>query len=168
MTRHQIYISVGSNINQHVHICAGLDEMKKAFGDLTLSRIYESESVGFDGDNFYNFVVGAKTDDDIASVVASLKRIEDSQGRDRTSERFSSRTLDLDLLLFDDVVCKKPITLPRDEISDNAFVLLPLAEVAPNKAHPVTQQTYATMWQEFDKAKQTLWMIDFDWNGTAL
>lgn len=168
MKGHQLYISVGSNINQHAHICAGLDDMTKAFGDLTLSSIYESESVGFDGDNFYNLVVGATTVDDIATVVGCLKRIEDSQGRDRTSARFSSRTLDLDLLLFDDVVCQQPIELPRDEIGYNAFVLLPLAELAPNKQHPVTKQTYTSMWQAFNKEEQTLWKIDFDWHGKAL
>jgi 2-amino-4-hydroxy-6-hydroxymethyldihydropteridine diphosphokinase len=168
MSNHHIYISVGSNINQHAHICAGLDAMAEVFDGLTLSPIYESESVGFDGDNFYNLVVSAKTTNNIADVVACLKRIEDSQGRDRTSARFSSRTLDLDLLLFDDVVCQQPITLPRDEITYNAFVLLPLAEVAPNGKHPITQQTYDDMWQAFDKEKQTLWVIDFDWHGNIL
>jgi 2-amino-4-hydroxy-6-hydroxymethyldihydropteridine diphosphokinase len=107
--------------------------MNVAFGELTFSRIYESESVGFEGDNFYNLVIGAKTNDSISDVVSCLKRIEDSQGRDRTSARFSSRTLDLDLLTFDDIVCQRPIALPRDEIGYNAFVLLPLAEIAPDE-----------------------------------
>ncbi|TDF38387.1 2-amino-4-hydroxy-6-hydroxymethyldihydropteridine diphosphokinase [Alteromonadaceae bacterium M269] len=168
MSSHTIYISVGSNIDRQANISAGLDALKKEYDDLSFSKIYESESVGFDGDNFYNLVVATKTSQDIATVVARLKQIEDEQGRDRSGAKFSSRTLDLDLLLYDDQVCDKPVQLPRDEINFNAFVLLPLKEVAPDHVHPVNQQTYSDMWDAFDKTKQTLWPIEFDWNGITL
>ncbi|MFC6440773.1 2-amino-4-hydroxy-6-hydroxymethyldihydropteridine diphosphokinase [Bowmanella sp. JS7-9] len=158
-----IYISVGSNIERHKHIVAGLDAMAAVFNNLRLSPVYESKAVGFEGSDFYNLVVEAHTALPIADVVAELKRIEDNNGRVRGGKKFAPRTLDLDLLLYDDVVCEEPIELPRDEILHNAFVLLPLCDIAPALTHPLTGQCIADMWHAYDKQKQQLWAIPFAW-----
>lgn len=158
-----IYISVGSNMNRDYHIRQGVSALQQHLGALQLSSVYESEAVGFSGDSFYNLVVGATTTLSIAECKTLFKRIEDQYGRDRTAERFSGRTLDLDLLTFDSLICQQPVQLPRAEITENAFVLWPLAEIAPEQIHPLTQQTYAELWQNYAKA-QKLWPVPFDWS----
>lgn len=162
---HQIYISVGSNIEREKHTKAGLQAMYEIFGDLQLSRVYESESVGFDGHNFYNLVVKAQTDLSIEQVCLALKKIEDQNKRQRGSEKFSPRTLDLDLLLYDAIITRHPVELPRPEVLYNAFVLQPLAEIAADDIHPLVGKTYSTLWHEYDKTQQQLWPIQFTWRA---
>ena len=160
----RIYISIGSNIEAEQHLRQAVAELQGHYGELHLSSVYESESVGFDGDNFLNMVVGLDTDEDVHTVVQTLRQIEDRYGRVRTGPRFSARTLDLDLLLYDDLVLKENgLELPRGEITQNAFVLWPLAELAPELLHPVRQQTMASLWQGFNKASQKLWPIPLEW-----
>jgi len=92
-----------------------------------------------------------------------LRDIEDANGRDRSGPKFSSRTLDLDLLLYDDMILdENGLKLPRGEILKNAFVLWPLAEIAPELIHPETGSSYARLWADFDKSKETLNPIDFE------
>lgn len=165
---HVIYISVGSNIDREKHTKAGLNGLYKAFGNLILSSVFESESVGFEGNNFYNLVVEAQTHLSVEQVCSVLKKIEQDNQRQRGDEKFSPRTLDLDLLLYDDQVCQKPIELPRPEVLYNAFVLWPLAEIAGDKVHPIVNKSYATLWQNYDKRQQSLWAIDFEWSSTGL
>ena len=158
-----IYISVGSNIDREQYVRAGVRKLAEHFGALTLSSVYESEAVGFNGDPFYNLVVGVETTLSLTECVRLLKEIEDQFGRVRGAEKFCGRTLDLDLLTYDQLVCELPVQLPRGEITDNAFVLWPLAEIAAEQIHPLTQQNYATLWQNYCKS-QKLWPIDFSWS----
>jgi len=156
-----IYISIGSNIEPLHYIALALADLQNSFGDIRNSHLYESEAVGFDGENFINLVSAATTDLSIPEVVALLHKIEDEHGRSRSGPRFSSRTIDLDLLLYDDQIYQRNgIDIPRDEILKNAFVLCPLAELFPHGKHPVAGKTYQQLWQEFDKASQPLWPID--------
>ena len=160
----RIYISIGSNIEAERHLRLAIGELRKYYGELQLSSVYESEAVGFDGDNFLNMVVGLDTDEEVHTVLQTLREIEDRHGRIRSGPRFSARTLDLDLLLYDDLVVKEEaLDLPRGEIIQNAFVLWPLAEIAPEIMHPVEQQSMAALWQGFDKESQKLWPITIDW-----
>lgn len=161
---HQIYISLGTNIERELHTRNGLNCLYQAYGSLQLSSVFESEAVGFEGSAFYNLVIGAKTHEPVEQVCQRLKQIELDNGRVRGQKKFAPRTLDLDLLLYDDLITSDAVVLPREEILYNAFVLQPLAEIAPNLAHPVTGQCYADMWQVFDKNKQQLWPIAFEWD----
>jgi 2-amino-4-hydroxy-6-hydroxymethyldihydropteridine diphosphokinase len=164
---HQILISVGSNIDKERNTERGLQALYNSFGELVLSTILESESVGFAGNNFLNLVVLARTTWSIQDVCARLKAIEDDQGRTR-DKKFGNRTLDLDLLTFNDVITSTPIVLPRDEIEYNAFVLRPMAEIIPEQIHPCTQKTYGVLWQEFlsdsKNKQQRLWPSNFIWS----
>lgn len=158
-----VYISVGSNINRDFNVRGGVKMLAEHFGALTLSSVYESAAVGFSGDPFYNLVVGVQTNLSISDCVSLLKKIEDQFGRVRGAEKFSGRTLDLDLLTYDQVICDLPVQLPRGEITENAFVLWPLAEIAAEQIHPLTGQSYAALWQAYNKP-QKLWPIDFSWS----
>ncbi len=161
-----IYISIGSNQNAEQQIRYGVKRLHEMFSALQLSSVYESEAVGFDGDNFLNLVAKAKTQLTVSQVDQAFKRIETAAGRRRDVPKFSDRTLDIDLLLYDDLVCAKPIKLPRGEILKHAFVLLPLAEISPELKHPVSNLSYQDLWHQFDKKEQQkLWSIDFDWQG---
>ncbi len=156
----QVYVSIGSNIEPRRYIGSGLDLMQKHFGGLILSSVYESEAVGFDGDNFLNLVAMFETDKKIDEVIATLQEIDADHHRKRVAgKRFSARTLDLDILLYDDLV-NEELAVPRDEILKYAFVLLPLSELAPDAKHPVTGQTYANLWQNFDKKGPDLWKVE--------
>lgn len=159
----RVYVSIGSNIDRDAMIRAGIADLKLHYGDLVISTVYESEAVGFEGDSFYNLVVGFDTTEDVRQVAAMLREIEDNHGRTRSGPRFSARTLDLDLLLYDDAVLQQEgLDIPRDEITKNAFVLRPLAEIAPDVMHPVLHQTFADLWHSYEKAKQRLWPVAFD------
>lgn len=164
-----IYLSLGSNIERQRRIGAALDALADCFGELTISSVYESESVGFEGDSFYNLVVGINTASTVGVVSKILKDIEDQNGRDRSAPKFGARSLDIDILTFDAVAAEiDGIKLPRDEVLKNAFVLLPLAEIAPHSKHPVTGLTYAQHWAAYDKTKQKLWPIAFKWRSKNL
>lgn len=167
MTR--IYLSLGSNVDRHKHILAALDALHELLGVLNISSVYESKSVGFDGSNFFNLVVGAETDLSITELSENLKRIEDNNGRKRNGPKFSPRTLDIDILTYGDFVgIENGIELPRAEITKNAFVLLPLAEIAPSTHHPQLQKTYRQLWADYDQASQELWTIDFKWQENII
>lgn len=164
-----IYLSLGSNVDRRKNIVAALDALAELFGELQISSVYESKSVGFDGSNFFNLVVGANTVLSIVELSETLKRIEDNNGRKRNGPKFSPRTLDIDILTYGDFVgVENDIELPRAEITKNAFVLLPLAEIASDVLHPQLQKTYSDLWQDYDQASQSLWSIDFDWNGKVI
>ncbi len=157
-----IYIGVGSSIEPEHHIRLAITELRRCYGELTLSTVYESQAIGFVGDNFYNLVVGCESAEPLPALIAMLRQIEDQLERDRTAPRFSARTIDLDLLLYGDAVVEvQGLQLPRAEITENAFVLQPLAEIAAEQIHPLLQQSYAQLWAQFDKQKQQLWPINF-------
>ncbi len=157
-----VYISLGSNIDPERHIRAAVHALA-SYHNLQLSPVYESASVGFDGQNFYNLVASFETDKPVQAIKSHLSQIEQDNARVRTGEKFSARTLDLDLLLYgDEIIDIEGLSLPRDEILKYAFVLKPLADLIPEQKHPITGQSYAELWQQSDMQAQALWQIDFD------
>jgi 2-amino-4-hydroxy-6-hydroxymethyldihydropteridine diphosphokinase len=116
------------------------------------------------GPNFHNLVVTWPSEEDPRQIQKELHKIEETYGRSRDKTRegakFSSRTLDLDLILYGDRVMAEPgLILPRPDIIRYAFVLRPLADLAPLHRHPAIGRTFADLWQEFDVAKQPLWPL---------
>lgn len=160
----EIFISVGSNINPETNVRAAIVALRAAFSNVRISPVYRSQAVGFDGDDFLNLVVAATTDLTPSAVASLLQDIENRHGRDRRQPKFSSRTLDLDLLLYDDLVLTGGgLQLPRGEIEKYAFVLAPLAAIAADRRHPVTGQTIDVMWRCLDKSRERLQEIPFAW-----
>lgn len=142
----QCFVSVGSNVEKEKNIAAGLNSLRETFGKLLISPIYETEAVGFAGDNFYNLVVSFESDFSAREIFEILRELEFKHGRLQNSQKFSPRTLDLDLLLYgDEIIEDEILKLPRLDIEKYLFVLRPLADIAPNLSHPVLQKTYAEM-----------------------
>ena len=157
------YISVGSNVDARKNTINVIAELKARFGVLTCSKIYESKAVGFDGDDFLNLVVAADTELSVGELSQLLKSIEVQYGRKKGQPKFSARTLDLDILTYDDLCGNYDgVELPRGEILSYAFVLLPLVDVAAEELHVEKKKSYRTLWEEFTGDKQGLWPIDLD------
>ena len=140
-----------------------IDRLRAEYGRLVVSRVYESNPVGFEGDRFFNLVIGLDTPHLPGAVVRTLRAIEDQSNRTRGGARYSSRTLDLDLLLYDDLIIREGgMNIPRGEILQHAFVLRPLAEIAGDRHHPIERRTFAQLWAEFDNTEQDIWVVPFD------
>jgi 2-amino-4-hydroxy-6-hydroxymethyldihydropteridine diphosphokinase len=156
-----IYISIGSNVERENNVRKALYLLHQRFDALQCSSIYETVPVGFSGALFYNLVVMFYSDLSPADVVVELKQIENQCGRDRTQQKFSNRSVDLDLLLYDDLILKQDkVSVPRDEILRYAFVLEPLAEIAPQLKHPEIGINYTQLWDDFDKDDKSQQRID--------
>lgn len=146
------FISIGSNIDKETHIPSSLIALRDLFGELKVSSTFESDPVGFIGDSFHNLIVQFESDLSAKEVAKLLKQIELDHGRSRESQKFSARTLDLDLILYgDQIISDGRLQIPRDEIEHYAFVLEPLAEIAPNGIHPISKRSYKDLWHDFDK-----------------
>ncbi|HYA36708.1 MAG TPA: 2-amino-4-hydroxy-6-hydroxymethyldihydropteridine diphosphokinase [Candidatus Methylomirabilis sp.] len=159
----RVYVSLGSNIDRETNLRTAVRELAAHYGRLTLSPVYESRAVGFDGGNFYNLVVGFDTEESPERIKETLEEIETHCGRRREGRRFSSRTLDLDLLLHGDTLRHDGrIDLPHPDIRRYIFVLRPLAEIAPDRRDPETRRTYGELWNAFNAGKTEIWKVEFD------
>lgn len=159
------WVSIGSNIERRKHIARALELLEDHFGEIEQSSVYESAAVGFDSEPFFNMVVGLNTDESPHVLQAQLHGIEAACGRQRTGS-LSARTLDLDLLSYDDrVIDEGKLVLPRDDITRYAFVLYPLVELAPDERHPVSGRRYADLWEDFDQDAQPLQRVDWSFRS---
>ena len=147
-----LHLNIGSNKNRRINIRLALNKLKSNFTDISVSSIFESPAEGFVGSNFYNVGVNAKTKNNINEVVGILHDIENSLGRDRSVPKFSSRIIDLDLVLYNDAI-DEDLKVPRRDILKYAFVLAPLAELNPEDIHPQKGITFLNLWKEFQSNK---------------
>lgn len=155
----RVFVGIGSNIERERNVRSALTALSPHYA-LTISSVYESEALSFDGGNFYNLVVGFNTGDDVLTIAHLLRAIEDRHGRVRDDSKIFSRTLDLDLLTYGNLVTSgQGPTLPRPEILEHAFVLCPLAEIAGELRHPVNGRCYGELWKDFHKEGQALWRV---------
>ena len=157
-----VFLSIGSNVEREHNIRGAVAALRSQFDDLIISTVYRTRAVGFDGEDFYNLAAGFSTDLPVAGLVSLLRGIESRHGRRRDQARYSPRTLDLDLLLYGDLVSRENgIEVPRGEIVHRAFVLGPLAEIAARRRHPVTEQTIGELWRAFPGGAEQLEKVSF-------
>jgi 2-amino-4-hydroxy-6-hydroxymethyldihydropteridine diphosphokinase len=129
------------------------NELLRVFPDTRFSSWYRNAAVGFVGDDFINFVAGFSSDRTVHEVVQRLQAIETVCGRPRDAPRWAPRSMDLDILLYDGLICEEPrLKLPRPDLLKRAFMLGPLAELAPDLVHPTAGVTIGELWSRFDAA----------------
>ncbi len=159
----RVHIGIGSNVDRENSIRGAVHALAALYRPLTLSPVYESKAHGFEGDNFYNLVAGFDTEESVEHVKETLSHIESRFGRTRRENRFSARTLDLDLLLYGDIVRHdSQVNLPHPDIQHYAFVLRPLADIAPDWRHPETKMAYSEMWNQFKNKNQEIRAVKFE------
>ncbi|MBJ6979903.1 MULTISPECIES: 2-amino-4-hydroxy-6-hydroxymethyldihydropteridine diphosphokinase [unclassified Luteimonas] len=149
---HTACLSLGSNVDPERHIAIAFAALRERFGDIRASAAYRTPAVGFEGADFVNAAAVIASDLDVVALNDWLHALEDAHGRDRSGPRFGDRTLDIDIVLFDDLICSGPgnLRLPRGELC-HAFVLRPLAEIAPEIVEPASGRTLAALWAASDE-----------------
>lgn len=151
------FFSLGSNIQPRRNLRLGLRELESCLGRLTVSPVYQNRAAGFSGDDFLNLAVAAETDMAPQQIQEEIERIHRLAGRKRRKDKFSPRPLDIDLVLYDELVVDEPgLKLPRKDVLEYSFVLGPLADIAPDVVHPVTGRTLGEHWAEFDHSSHPL------------
>lgn len=157
-----VYLSIGSNIDREASVRKCLALLADEFGALQCSHVYESAPVGFDGPAFWNLVIALDSELALAELRLRLRAIEHACGRERNPCDLS-RTMDIDLLLYGDMVAT---AVPRDEIERYAFVLRPLAELAPELRHPLSGVTMRALWKDFDSSREALYRVNIELAGS--
>lgn len=153
----RVWLGLGSNVDPEKNLKLGVRALRERYGELIVSPVYRNAAIGFHGDDFLNLVVGLDCDDAPEAINREIEAIHARAGRRRGAERFSSRPLDIDLLLYDDLVCDRPgCRVPREDVLDYSFVLKPLADVAPDLVHPVTGRTMRDHWRAFERRRHPL------------
>lgn len=141
----RIYISTGSNLGYRLDFLQqGLDAVVQYIGKvIAISSVVETPALGFDGNSFLNACFTVETNLPPKKVIQIMLEIEKKHGRTRNvALGYQNRTLDLDLIFYDDLVLKEPtLTLPHPSMEKRRFVLQPLAEIAPFKVHPITKKS---------------------------
>lgn len=152
-----VYVAAGSNVEPEKNLGHALDQLQQAFGDVAISPAYRNPAVGFEGADFINLVVRLQTADTPAQVKQKLERIEELCGRPRNAPKWAARSMDLDILMYDQRVSDEPgLILPRPDLLRRAFMLKPLADLAPGLRHPTRQRTIGELWAEFPGADHAL------------
>ncbi|MCA6064220.1 2-amino-4-hydroxy-6-hydroxymethyldihydropteridine diphosphokinase [Thalassolituus marinus] len=138
----RVFLGLGSNIEAEVNLRAGIERLQRDVTLVAESPWYRSPAVGFDGPDFVNLVLEVSFDGGVGELNQRLKRIETEFGRAADAVKFSSRALDIDILLFNDLCGEHDgLQLPRDDIRRFAFVIQPLLDISPQAIDPQNGQT---------------------------
>ncbi|WP_116807204.1 2-amino-4-hydroxy-6-hydroxymethyldihydropteridine diphosphokinase [Steroidobacter cummioxidans] len=145
-----VYVAAGSNVEPERYLTVALRALATAYGPLTLSPAYRNKAVGFEGADFINLVVGFSTEDSVAAVRQQLQKIEAACDRPPDAPKWAPRTMDLDILLFGDLVCQQPgLVIPRPDLVKRPYMLKPMADIAPDVRHPTLDKTMRELWESF-------------------
>ena len=162
-----VYVSAGSNVSPVESLAKAIGAAQRIFPDLVVSPAYANSAVGFRGADFINLALGFTTELPLAAVLKELHAIEMLCGRGRTEEKWAPRRMDLDVLLFGDLVGEFPgARLPRPDLVRRAYMLGPLAAIAPSVVHPTLRRTIGELWAEFDVAAHPLRPVSLPFAGT--
>jgi 2-amino-4-hydroxy-6-hydroxymethyldihydropteridine diphosphokinase len=155
------YLGLGSNVDARNNISSGISALRDTFGRVALSPIYQTAAFGFEGNDFINLTARVETEMSPLELKSFLNGLEDQHDRDRDAPKYSDRTLDIDILLYDDLYLLSPeLNIPRGEILTAAHVLKPLADLAPDLVHPACRKTISELWNEFPSQETNLVLIE--------
>ncbi len=160
----KVLLGLGSNINREENIRSGIDLVSRFLKKMKVSPVYESPAFGFVGDPFFNLAVSGMVDISLEDLVVLLRDIEFTHGRAVDAEKFSSRHLDIDVILYGDKVgVFDNIQLPRGELVEQAYVLKPVSDIEAELSHPALKLSFRQLWQEFKGDKRHIWQSDFQY-----
>ena len=157
----RVFAGIGSNLHPERNLRIAVAELQRRFGNVMLSPVYRNPAVGFEGPDFLNLVAGFDTNRTPAELTAEFEKIHELTGRQRGSDRFETRELDIDLLLYGDLIAEQP-PLPRADVLDYAFALKPLCDIAPRLVHPVTGREIAAHWEDMRETDTGLELVELD------
>jgi 2-amino-4-hydroxy-6-hydroxymethyldihydropteridine diphosphokinase len=153
----EVFVAAGSNVEPERYLTRAIELLRAAYPTLRVSPAYRNRAVGFEGADFINLVVGFETDEPVTRVRERLQAIEAQCDRPANAPKWAPRTMDLDILLYGDLVSTEPgYLLPRPDLLKRAYMLKPLADIAPDVVHPTAKKTIAELWREFDQAGHEL------------
>ena len=156
-------MSLGSNIDPEENLRFACRELKKTFGNIQVSSVYRNKPIGFEGNDFLNMVVKVESIFNPNEILNYLRGLEAATGRDIGTGAFDSRTLDIDMILYNNLVHpEKPFKIPRKDIELYSFVLCPLAEIDPDGIHPVIGKTFKDLWEDFGQEEHLLNKVSLD------
>ena len=157
----RVYVAAGSNVQPRPNLQLAMRLLRNEFDDLVVSRAYSNIAIGFEGEDFINLVVGFTTALELPELLQTLHRVETACGRPRDAAKWAPRSMDLDLLLYGEVVGQFPgAQLPRPDLLRRAFMLGPLSEIAPNVRHPTEALTIAQLWAAFDQTAHPMTPVE--------
>jgi len=162
----RVYVAAGSNVAPVENLERAAGELRRSFGAVQCSAAYRNAAVGFEGEDFINFVAAFDTAREVHAVIHELQRIEGLCGRTRDAPKWAPRSMDLDILLYGDRVSDEPgLVLPRPDLLRRPYMLGPMAELAPQAVHPTLGKTMAQLWREFAGAAHDMARVDLDLGG---
>lgn len=159
MTR--VFVAAGSNVDAVRNLELAARELVATFGKVQFSPAYRNAAVGFEGEDFINYVAGFDTDREVHEVIDELQRIEGLCGRTRDAPKWAPRSMDLDILLYGDAVVDEPgLVLPRPDLLRRPYMLGPLADIAGEVLHPTQRSSIADLWARFDRAAHQMSRVE--------
>jgi 2-amino-4-hydroxy-6-hydroxymethyldihydropteridine diphosphokinase len=152
-----VYVAAGSNVEPERYLSLALQRLAKVYGPIARSPAYRNKAVGFSGDDFINLVVGFHTDDAPDTVRRQLQSIEAACDRPKDAAKWAPRTMDLDILLFGDLVSNEPgLVIPRPDLVKRPYMLKPMADIAPEVRHPTLGKTMRELWEGFSGGEHSM------------
>jgi 2-amino-4-hydroxy-6-hydroxymethyldihydropteridine diphosphokinase len=159
-----VYVAAGSNVDPARNLQTALTLLRQVYAPLRISPAYRNKAVGFSGDDFINLVVGFSTADPVAEVRRQMQLIETGCGRPPSSPKWAPRTMDLDILLYGQLLSNEPgLILPRPDLVRRPYMLKPMADIAPTVTHPTLHKTMHELWEAFDSQGHEMVELEREW-----
>ncbi len=165
----EVFVAAGSNVDPARHLRKALDALQRIYSPLRISPAYQNQAVGFEGEDFINLVVGFTTTDSLVDVRRHLQSIEALCGRAPDAPKWAPRSMDLDILLYDDVISSEPgLLLPRPDLVKRPYMLKPMADIAPDVVHPTLHKSMRELWAAFDQDGHEMVRVELEEKGVVI